>query len=88
MLALKSCIGILSAFQISRSFYYLCNLLTGTTAFGTGPKGIDVAHLLLHMQTDIYVCGFHLVVGLEDIGVEHFPGACKEVGRGQSMAVT
>ena len=29
------------------------NLLTGSLSFRTGPEGIDVAHLLLHMQTDI-----------------------------------
>ena len=59
----------------------LCNLLAGGAAFGAGPQGVDVPHLLGHMQTRVDACGFHLVAGLDHIGIEYLPGTCEKVGR-------
>ena len=65
----------------------LRNLLTGFLSFRTRPEGIDMPHLLFHMQTDIYTCGLHLVVGLDDIRIERFPCPSKEVGGWLSLHV-
>ena len=60
----------------------------GFLAFGAWPEGIDMVHLVSYMQTGIYAGGFHLVVGVDDVGIEIFPCAGKEVDGRQALHIT
>lgn len=66
----------------------LGDFFAGFLALRARPQGIDMAHLLGHMQAGIHTSCLHLVVCLYDIGIKHFPSACKKVGGGQTVHIT
>lgn len=46
-----------------------------------------MAHLLLHMKADIDATSLHLIVGLDDVRIEHFPSARKKGDGWQSLHI-
>ena len=55
---------------------------------GQDQRGIEMVHLLDHMQTGIHTGRLHLVVSIDNIGIEDFPCACKKVDGRQTLHST